>query len=150
VKLDLSRTIDISAAPTDVWAVWSDVARWPEWNAAVANVEVLGPAAGEISVGMRVRIRQPKFPTAIWRVTLVDVPNSFEWVAESPGARVTGVHQIAAKADGGTTATMGLRFEGPIARFVAWISRSLTERNLGLEAAGLKRQSETHARQSGA
>ena len=147
MRLDLSRTVDIDAPPLDVWAVWSDVARWPAWNTAVASVEILGPDTDGIAVGQRVRIRQPKFPTAIWRVTVVEAPVYFEWVAESPGARVTGVHRIAAEADGRSTATMGLRFEGPVARFVAWVSRSLTKHNLGLEATGLKRRSEERRRQ---
>jgi hypothetical protein len=44
---------------------------------------------------------------------------------------------------------MGLRFEGPVARFVAWISRSLTQHDLGLEAKGLKRQAEFASKRQG-
>jgi len=153
--MDMSRSIDIAAPPEVVWSVWSDVARWPEWTAGVAHVEVLdadgrGAAASAadaspLAVGTRVRIRQPKFPTAVWRVTTVEPGRGFTWVSVSPGARVTGFHWIEPRADGGSRATMGLAFDGPVARLVAWMSRELTERNLGLEAEGLKRRSEARA-----
>ena len=153
--MELSRSIDIAAPPDIVWAVWSDVTRWPEWTAGVSSVEVLGPAdragspdlpgSGGLTVGTRVRIRQPKFPTAVWRVTAVEPGRGFTWVSATPGARVTGMHRIEPRPDGGSRATMGLTFEGPVARFVAWVSRRLTEHNLGLEAAGLRTRSEARA-----
>jgi hypothetical protein len=37
---------------------------------------------------------------------------------------------------------LAISFEGPVARLVGWLSRSLTERYLRLEAAGLKARSE--------
>ena len=44
--------------------------------------------------------------------------------------------------EGGTHATMTLRFAGPLARLVIWALRERTERYLALEAAGLKERSE--------
>ena len=141
--MQLSRSVEIDAPPEVVWAVWSDVERWPEWTPSVSRVERLDP--GPLAVGQRVRVRQPKFPTAVWRVTSVEPARSFSWVAESPGARVTGMHRIEPRPDGGSRATMGLRFEGPVARLVAWLTRARTDHNLDLEAAGLKRRSEARA-----
>ena len=132
-------SIDIQAPPAVVWAVWTDLERWPEWTASVSRVERLD--SGPLAVGLRVRIRQPKFPPAVWRVTDVDEGRSFTWVSESPGARVTGSHRIEPHA-GGSRATAAITFAGPVARLVGWLSRSLTERYLQLEAAGLKARSE--------
>ncbi len=141
--MKLTRTIDIAAPPQTVWAIWSDVTRWPQWTAGISCVDVLTP--GPFAVGTRVRIRQPKLPPAVWRVTAIDAGRTFTWVSSSPGARVTGTHRVEAHPDGGSRATMSLQFEGPIARLVAWAYRGLIERYLGLEADGLKRRSEARA-----
>ena len=141
--MHLTRSIDIQAPPNVVWDVWTDVERWPEWTASVSRVERLDP--GPLAVGKRVRIRQPKFPTVVWRVTELDEGRSFAWVSASPGARVTGRHGVEPHA-GGTRATAAISYAGPIALLVARLSRSLTERYLGLEAAGLKARSEERGR----
>ena len=65
-------------------------------------------------------------------------------MSASPGARVTASHRIEPHA-GGSRATLAITFAGPIARLVGWLSRSLTERYLHLEAAGLKARSEEQA-----
>jgi uncharacterized protein YndB with AHSA1/START domain len=141
--MQLSKSIDIHAPPAIVWAVWTDLERWPEWTASVSRIERVTP--GPLAVGLRVRIWQPKFPRAEWRVTEIDEGRAFVWVSRSPGATVTGTHRIEPRA-GGSRATMSIAFEGPVAKVVGWLSRSLTERYLGFEAAGLKARSEGGAR----
>ena len=135
----LSSSIDIQAPPDTVWAVWSDLERWPEWTASVSRIERLEP--GPLAVGHRVRVHQPKFPPATWRVIALEEGRGFTWVSESPGARVTASHWIEPRA-AGSRARSAITFAGPIALLVGWLSRSLTERYLHLEAAGLKARSE--------
>ena len=137
-----TRSIDIQAPPEVVWAVWSDIERWPEWTASVSRVDPLRP--GPLAVGLRARVRQPKFPPAVWRVTEVEEGRGFTWVSESPGARVTGSHRVEPHASG-SRATLFIDFAGPVALLIGWLSRSLTQRYLGLEAAGLKARSEARA-----
>jgi uncharacterized protein YndB with AHSA1/START domain len=38
-------SIETTAAPEAIWRLWSDVARWPEWNADLARSELSGPFA---------------------------------------------------------------------------------------------------------
>ena len=140
--MELTRSIDIDAPPGIVWEVWSDIARWHEWTASITSIDPLGP--GPLAVGLRARVRQPKFPPAVWEVTAIEPGWLFTWVSSSPGARVTGTHRIESHA-GGSRATMTIAFAGPVARVVGWISRSLTERYLQLEADGLKARSEARA-----
>ena len=137
--MELTWSIDIEAAPEVVWAVWSDVARWPEWTASVSHIERF--EQGPLAIGHRARVRQPKLPTAVWRVTKVEPGRGFEWVSASPGARVTGYHWIEPQGSG-SRARLGIVFAGPIARLVGWLTRSLTARYLELEANGLKARSE--------
>ncbi len=88
----------IRAAPAAVWAVFSDVARWPEWTDTVRDVRLLdGP---ELAVGARVRIVQPRLPTITWRVDVLDAPRCFSWVAGTPGARARAVHAMHDDGDG--------------------------------------------------
>jgi uncharacterized membrane protein len=140
----LSDSIDIDAPPEVVWSVWRDVERWSEWTASIAGVELLEP--GPLRVGLRARVRQPKLPTAVWRVASLKEPGAssdvgFTWVSASPGARVTGDHRIEANGRG-SRAHLSVSFEGPLALIVAFLTRRLSQRYLRLEAAGLKKRSE--------
>lgn len=137
--MELTRSIDIHASPDVVWAVWSDVERWPEWTGSVSHIERF--EQGPLAIGHRARVRQPKLPTAVWRVTKVEAGRGFEWVSASPGARVTGYHWVEPQGSG-SRARLGIVFAGPIARLVGLLTRSLTERYLELEANGLKARSE--------
>ena len=41
--------IETTAAPEAIWRLWSDVPRWPEWNADLERSELSGPfAAGSV------------------------------------------------------------------------------------------------------
>jgi uncharacterized protein YndB with AHSA1/START domain len=38
-------TIETSATPEAIWRLWTDVARWPEWNTDLERAEISGPFA---------------------------------------------------------------------------------------------------------
>jgi len=140
----LTDSIDIDAPPDIVWNVWRDVERWPEWTASIAKVELLDP--GPLRVGLRARIRQPKLPVAVWRVTSVNEPGTsddigFTWVSTSPGSRVTGDHRIGVNGNG-SRVVLSVDFEGPLAVIVAFLTRRLSQQYLRMEATGLKKRSE--------
>lgn len=134
--------IDIAAPAELVWRIWSDVARWPEWTASVAQVVVF--EGYRLAVGLRARVHQPRLPAAVWEVTAVDPGRSFTWVSTSPGARVTGVHALTSQPDG-VRASASIEFAGPIGKLVGWLTKTLSARYLAMEAAGLKHRCETAA-----
>jgi hypothetical protein len=42
-------SIETPASPAAIWRLWSDVGRWPEWNADLERAELSGPfAAGSV------------------------------------------------------------------------------------------------------
>src|SRR5690349_2309125 len=131
--------IEISAPPERVWAVMSDIERWPEWTPSVTRVERLDP--GPLAVGHRARIRQPRLLPAVWQVIALDPGRGFTWVTRSPGIRATGGHWVEG-AGAGSHVRLSLRFEGPLAGIVARLFGALTTRYIGLEARGLKERSE--------
>ena len=143
-----SITIDIKAPPHRVWAVLSDVEGWPDWTPSVKRVERLD--AGPLAVGGRARVWQPKLRPAIWQITKVEKGSNFTWATRSPGLLVTGHHVIEPiKKGSACRVTLRLEFSGLLGPLVAWLTRGLSERYLGLEAAGLKRRSEQEPRLAG-
>src|SRR3712207_4077807 len=92
--------IDIAAAPGDVWTVMLDVERWREWTPTITSIERL--EGGPFRVGSRARVRQPKLPTAVWTVTVLEPGRYFEWRNVSPGLRSVAGHRAEPIAGGGT------------------------------------------------
>lgn len=134
--------IEIAAPKDRVWQVMSDVERWHEWTASIKSVKRLG--AGAFAVGSRVLIRQPKLPPAFWKVAAIEPGKSFTWVSASPGFRAVGYHAVESR-PGGSRATLSIDYQGLFGGVFARLTKKLTERYLGLEAAGLKARSENPA-----
>jgi hypothetical protein len=38
-------SVETRAAPEQVWRLWADVARWPEWNGDIERIELIGAFA---------------------------------------------------------------------------------------------------------
>jgi uncharacterized protein YndB with AHSA1/START domain len=138
-----SSSIDIDAPPQVVWAVWSDIERWPEWTASMSRVEPLG-IAPLLAVGLRARVEQPKLRPAEWSVTEVDDGRRFVLVSKSPGLRVTATHDVEPRG-AGSCAVSTVEFGGLIGPLVGWLTRSLTQRYMAMEGEGLKARSEAQA-----
>ena len=127
--------VEIAAAPALVWAVMSDVERWPEWTASMSSVRHLD--GGPLRVGSRVRISQPRLPTTTWTVSALTVGKEFVWVATAPGVRTTCTHSVSA-ADEGSVATLAVDQQGPLGALIGKLTAGLTRRYLALEADGLR------------
>lgn len=138
--MQVETKIEIDAAPETVWAVMTDVARWPEWTTSVERAERLDD--GPLSVGSRARLKQPKFPPVVWEVTELEPGRSFSWTAKNIGLTSVGEHRIAPHASQGVTVTLSLRQHGPLAPLLAALTSKLTRHYVEAEAQGLKRRSE--------
>lgn len=136
-------SVTIAARADLVWSVMSDVRGWPEWTPSVRRVDVLDERP--LEVGSRVRLRQPKLPPTVWRVTAYAPGESFVWQAAAPGVTTTAGHRIDRHADGRTTATLSVVQQGPLAGLMWRLIGGLTRRYVDLEAQGLKRYCETAA-----
>lgn len=124
-------TRSIAAAPSEVYAAISDVDRWPEWLDTVHSVERLDE--GPLRIGSRVRIRQPKLPTAVWEVTDVVAGHHFTWEATGPGLRSIGRHVVEPDA-AGARVTLGIEQTGPLRWLAALVWGRLTQRYVEREA----------------
>ena len=107
---DSSITIDAPAA--EVWRVFTDVERWPEWTASVTRLAALdGP---EIEVGRRFQIEQPRMPKLVWEVTEVSPGVSWTWRQRSPGGTTLATHEVVAEGDGRTLVRQRIDQRGPV------------------------------------
>jgi uncharacterized membrane protein len=140
--LKLERTIEIAAPPEKVWAVLSDIERWPRWTASMTSVERLDD--GEFGPGSQARIRQPKLPVNVWRVTGFEPGRFFAWETSGPGFRTVAGHRVE-PAGGGSRVTLSLEQGGILGALFALWFRKLTREYVDLEAQGLKRHGESPA-----
>jgi uncharacterized membrane protein len=137
MRFDHSVTVQ---APADrVWAIFSDVASWPEWTPTIDSVERLDE--GRIHLGARTRIRQPKLPVAVWEVTELVEGEYFEWVSRGPGIKTTGGHRVVTTPEG-TVATSTIVQEGPLGWVFGRLLAKLTKEYIALEGESLKKVSE--------
>lgn len=96
----VSSTIDIDAPPSQVWAVLTDLAAYPEWN------PLFPKASGQIAVGERLTLASR--PTVGRSMTIrpkllaVQPGTELRWVASVPGI-IGGEHSYILTAVGGGT-----------------------------------------------
>jgi carbon monoxide dehydrogenase subunit G len=145
--MKFSITTEVDAPPNVVFAVLSEIERWPEWTPTVTRVERLGDAGAPLALGSRLRIVQPKVPPAEWTVTALEPGRGFQIVSRSPGATVQADHRAEPTGAGDSSrVTLSVTFTGFLGRVIGWLMRGLNNRYLAEEAAGLKHRSEERAR----
>jgi hypothetical protein len=112
----VSATIQIGAPPMAVWAILTDLGRYPEWNPLFLE------AAGDIIAGQRIRLRskQPATgrPMTIKPKIIVAEPGvELRWASSLPGI-IGGEHSFALSAvDGGTRLVQSESFHGLLVPF---------------------------------
>ncbi len=129
-------TVQINAPAAEVWAVFADVERWPQWTASVSWVRALDGAG--IEVAKRFEIKQPRLPRLVWEVTDVVPGTGWTWRQRSPGATSIAIHEIVAMGAERTLVRQRIEQSGPIGLVNSLLMRPLIRRYLRLEAAGLK------------
>ncbi len=132
--------VDINASPEAVWRILADVETWPRWTESILTARRLD--AGELSVGSRTEVRQPRLPTTVWTVTELIPGRRFTWQASSPGVTTTGSHELIDRT-GSVTLGLGISQTGPLGWLFGRATARLARRYLELEAHGLKQRAES-------
>jgi hypothetical protein len=107
---EISSTAVVDGEPEQVWAVLTDVARWPDWDPHEQAARLDGPfAAG--SVGWS---KPHGAPAATWRLT--EVLAGRRWASECslPGGTLRGVNTVEPAGPGRTVCTKTMRVTGPL------------------------------------
>lgn len=140
-------SVEIDASAGQVWDVFADVARWPEWTASVTRLVPLdGP---ELAIGRRFEIKQPRLPALVWEVTELDPGVSWTWRQTAPGGTTLASHEVEPQGAGRSLVRQRIDQRGPVGLAVGVLMRRLTKRYLELEAQGLKSCSEGWRRRDG-
>jgi len=139
MTVEHEESIRIAAPPAKVWAVYSDVERWPEWTPVMRKIERL--ENGPLALGSTARIEAKGGPPSVWTVTEFTDGRSFTWESSARGVKLVAWHLIEAD-DGGSKVTLGARMTGLMATLLGPFLRSLAKRNVKTEAEGLKRRCE--------
>jgi carbon monoxide dehydrogenase subunit G len=136
----IAASTEIDAPAQRVWAVLTDVERWPQVVDTVTSVEALTP--GPLATGSRYRLVQPRLPPAVWSVTAVVPGRSYRWVAPSTGVTTTADHTVTPLGDDRARLDVSVEHRGPLAWIGGTLTRRMTEDYLARECAGIKRTAE--------
>lgn len=130
----VSRTINAPAAV--VWKAMSDVQRWHEWTPTITAITPLADPA--LIPGARFKVKQPKLPATIYKVTELNPGFSFAWEARSPGLRTIADHRITPQNEG-QRVDLVFTYTGPMAFIARRVFARLTHDFLTTEIENLKR-----------
>ena len=112
----MSATIQIDAPPEAVWAVLTDLGRYPEWN------PLFREASGQVAAGSRITLRSVhpangRLMTVRPKITVADPGAELKWVSSLPGI-ISGEHRFTlTPAGGGTRLEQSEAFHGLLAAF---------------------------------
>ena len=132
----ISAAIEIGAPPMTVWAVITDLGRYPEWN------PLFREASGDIAVGSRLTLRSVhpangRMMTVKPKILVAEPGVELRWAASLPGV-ISGEHSFAlSPMGGGTRLVQSESFRGLLAPFsrrtLANTSTSFRELNEALK-----------------
>jgi carbon monoxide dehydrogenase subunit G len=146
MPIHVERTIEINAPPERVWAVMKDVEHWPEWTESIKSVERLDP--GDFSIGSKAKLKIRRSPNAnVWTVTELTPNRSFSWETNSGGVEGIATHTIE-PAGNGSKVTLTVDLSGIVATLFGWMIGPESQKNVDMEAEGLKRRAEADSPQS--
>jgi uncharacterized protein YndB with AHSA1/START domain len=133
------RAVEIAAPPERVWAVLTDIKRWPEWTTSVTSAQHVGGTA--LALGSRARVVQPKLPPADFVVTAFEPRRRFAWKTGNAVVRAVADHVVEPRGTG-SHAVLSVDFGGLLGWLAGWLTRKLTREYLALESEGLRLRAE--------
>jgi Polyketide cyclase / dehydrase and lipid transport len=101
-----------TADAADIWALWADPERWPDWNEQIERAEV----EVELELGAEVRIKFRRGGTVRFEVTELEPERLLIDEARFPGARLGHEHRLA-PGKSSVEITHRIYLEGPLSGF---------------------------------
>jgi len=136
----IENVIAINTPVPRVWGLTLDVESWPEHSPTMTSIERLDD--GPLAVGSKARVKQPAQRAKVWTVTELDPERSFAWSTRVMGTTMTGRHMMAPSGDG-TTQTLTVDIEGPLAPLVGALVRRPILKAISTENQGFKAAAES-------
>lgn len=85
-----------TASAAEVWALWEDPERWPEWNSQLDSAEL----EGSFAVGEKVRVKLRRGGRQQFEITALEPERRFVDESRFPGARFGHEHRLEPTAEG--------------------------------------------------
>lgn len=135
---ELEHSETTTAGREAVWALWSDVRTWPEWDAGIEWVELHGPFAA----GSEGKLKPAGSRAVRFRMLAAEPDEGFSDETKLPLARMRFEHELADDPSGGVCITHRVTIGGPLATlFERVIGRGLA-RELPATVCALARRAE--------
>lgn len=123
------------AEPDRLWAVLSDVEKWPEWIEVYEEVRLAD--SGPLTVGARAHVKQRGLAAGDWTVTDLDEGRVFAWESRRPGVRLVGRHTVSAEPGGGSRLVLEFEMTGALSGVMGALLGRKVRRYVDLECARL-------------
>ena len=132
--MNFEESISISATPTNVFSVYTQVSEWPKWD-----LETEASALdGEFKVGSEGKIKPKGAPVSKIKLTEVTENESFTVECNLPFCKMHFVHLL--QADGDNTKVINrLNFSGFLAPLFSRLLGKSISKTIPQSLAGLKR-----------
>jgi uncharacterized protein YndB with AHSA1/START domain len=105
---EFEHSVQASVSPERVWALWTDVSGWPDWNPGVARAELDGPLAE----GVTGSVRGAGGPASTLKVIEIDPERRFVTEASERLMRLRFEYELADAEDGQLRITHRVRMSG--------------------------------------
>lgn len=79
---------EAAAPPEAVWAVWTDLDAWPDFDPALRSVELAGGSRTITAVGQEGTLVDETGRAIAWSVTYLDPPRAYTFTSRLPLARL--------------------------------------------------------------
>jgi uncharacterized protein YndB with AHSA1/START domain len=137
-----SSEIEVAAVPELVWAVLTEIERWPSWNPAVESVSF----EGGFEEGSEFRWKAGP-GTITSTIRDVDAPRRTAWTGTSFGIKAIHVHTLEPR-NGGTLVRTEESYAGLVASLLRRPLRRMLDRTLQSELEHLKAEAERQDRRA--
>ena len=104
-----SHTVRTTAPPEEIWSLWTDVARWPDWDTELASASL----DGDFGLGATGTLKPERGPASRFTIAELSPGEGYAFMIGLPLCRL-GVARRLAREAGGTSFTHEVSFEGPL------------------------------------
>ena len=138
-KYYIEKSLIINANPKEVYTILTRLEYWNRWTKSISSISLLD--RNKFKVGARIKVLQPKLPSAIWTIAEIIENQSLVWEKKSFGLKMKAQHSIIIT-NNDTLVTLRVVYEGFLAKLYYKLTSSLTDQYMTMEINGLKNESE--------
>ncbi len=121
-------TLKTSASPEQIWAIWTDVPNWSEWDTELSNSNL----DGAFDLGAIGKLKPKSGPTSPFKISQFDAGKSYTLTMKLPLSRLNVYRYLHVQSDG-TYFTHEVSFQG----FFAFLFGILLGRRFRMKLPGI-------------